>query len=321
MKDRQAELETNIVADSLGRFFKKIEPHSKFVLAGIVGIVVLLIAFGLYTNGQTAKRSDATLQLLMDNPEVATLYPDTTAAAWSLLFQANNDLANGVNALYENRDEAESLLTQAAERYGEAIKASDATLVQSRANYGIAIAMESLGKLDEAIEAYEKVIAANESEEIVGVAEERLDRLNNPEAGEFLAWFSDQDFAEADPSLPPSLPGAGGLSDLPDLELPDLELPDLELPEMGEPGEPIEGGIEMPADGDGDGSETADEPPVEAAEDDLKLEMPDTGAAVEPNAEVNADANAESASPPESSSESSETSAKEGSESGSDDPE
>ncbi|MEM0925869.1 MAG: tetratricopeptide repeat protein, partial [Planctomycetota bacterium] len=186
MNDRQTQLETNIVADSLGKFFKKIEPYSKVILGGVVAIVVVLIGYGLYRNNETANRSDATLQLLMDNPEVASLYPETTAAAWSLLYQANRDLDNGVRALFDNRDEAESLLTQAAEQFESAIATSDAVLVQSRGNYGIGMAMESLGKLDDAIAAYERVIAANESEEIVEVAQERLDRLKDPASGEFL---------------------------------------------------------------------------------------------------------------------------------------
>ncbi|MEO1616522.1 MAG: tetratricopeptide repeat protein, partial [Planctomycetota bacterium] len=187
MNDRQAELETNIVADSLGAFFKKIEPYSKLVLAGVVGVIVLLIAYGLYSSNETAKQSDATLQLLMDDPEVAEKYPNTVAAAWSQLFQANSDLANGVNALYQNRDEAESLLTQASEQFESALATSDAVLIQSRANYGIGMAMESLGKIDEAIAAYEKVVAVNESDEMVEVTQERIDRLNDPETGEFLA--------------------------------------------------------------------------------------------------------------------------------------
>ncbi|QEF99891.1 hypothetical protein Mal15_39580 [Stieleria maiorica] len=245
MKDRQAQLEQNIVAENLAGFYKKIEPYSKLILTVLVIVVVGLIGAGLYSSGEVAKRSDATLQLLMENPEVASQYPDTVAAAWSLLFQGNDSLAQGINSLYQDRDEAETLLSQAKDQFSDARSASDDKLLLSRANFGLGMAAESLGEIDEAIEAYKRAVDANESEQMVAVAQERIDRLSNPDTVEFLAWFSEQDFAPADPSLPPELPGASTLPDLPDLDLPDLNLGD-DMKATEEPAAPIEGGLELP---------------------------------------------------------------------------
>jgi hypothetical protein len=254
MKERQAQLEENIVAENLASVYRRIEPYSKPILGAVVALVVVLIGFGFYRSEQTAKRSDATFSLLMEDPEVALRYPETPAAAWSLLFQANDNLAQGINALYQDRDEAETLLSQAKDQFQDAAAASEETLLLSRANFGRGMAAESLGQIDEAIEAYEQTVAANESEQMVEVAQERIDRLSNSGTKEFIAWFSEQDFAPADPSLPPELPGASSLPDLPDLDLPDLNLEDSaeeaaaesdsEMSESPQP--PAETGLELP---------------------------------------------------------------------------
>jgi hypothetical protein len=250
MKDRQAQLEQNIVAENLAGFFKKIEPYSKLILAGVVALVVLVIAVGLYTSGETQKRSDATLMLLTNNPAVVDEFPGTAAAAWSQLFQGNNDLADGIRLLYQDRDEAETKLSQAIEMFTDASQSSKDGLVISRSNFGIAVALESLGKIDEAIEAYKKTVAANESEQMVEVAQEKIDRLSDADSTQFLAWFSEQDFSPADPSLPPELPGSGALPDLPDLPMDELEFPGMNLSDKMKatetPSKPIEGGMELP---------------------------------------------------------------------------
>ena len=258
-KDREQELESNLVGDALANFYKKIEPYSKLILAAFVVVVAAFVGFGIYTSGQAAKRSDATLQLLMNNPEVSSQYPGTIAAAWSLLFQGDENLNLGVRALYQDREEAETLLNQARDLYKDARNASANTLLVSRANLGVGLASESLGEIDEAIEAYEKCIAANESEQMAEVAQGRIDALSLPGNQEFLVWFGEQNFAPADPSTPPELPDASTIPGLPDLDLPDLGLDDalgegLDEPAMegpteeAEPSEPPAGGdFEIPS--------------------------------------------------------------------------
>ena len=64
---------------------------------------------------------------------------------------------------------------------------------------------------------------------MVEVAQQRIASLSSDESKDFLAWFEQQDFAPADPSLPPSLPNDGALPDEPDMSLPGLDLGDLNL--------------------------------------------------------------------------------------------
>ena len=158
MNKRQEELDRNIVADNLFGAYKKIEPYSKLILAGVVAVAVLLVAIGLYTSGQYQNRSQATWELLMENPEVTSRYPETAAASWSLLFRGNEDLAQGINQMYQDREAAETQLSQAKDLFNEAIVMSDDTIIISRAYYGIGLAEESLGNVDDALKAYEALL-------------------------------------------------------------------------------------------------------------------------------------------------------------------
>lgn len=252
MNDRRHELQQNDLAIYLGKINRSIEPYSR-IIAVLVGVVIVgAIGIAFYNTQKSGDRSDATLQLIQatasQDPEVLLSvgenYPDTAAASWARLYQGQQYLSQGIQALYANRMNAEELLSDAQGTLKNALAASDDKLLQSRAHFGIARAAESLGNVDDAIEAYQQVIAVNESEAMVKSAEERIETLSNPKAKEFLAWFSDQDFTPADPSLPPSLPGGDQLPDLPDLKLPDLTLSSEGGDEME-----LKDGIAMPEEG------------------------------------------------------------------------
>jgi tetratricopeptide (TPR) repeat protein len=230
MNDRRHELQTNELAVHLQKINRSIEPYSKQI-AVVVGLLVVGgIAWGLYSSKVSGDRSDATLQLIQavgssSAEQLATVsdnYPDTAAAAWSRLYEGNAHLANGLQALYADRDEAEALLGDARAAYESALAGTEDRLLQSRGNFGLARVAESLNEIEKAIAAYQKCIDANESEAMVEQAQDRIDALSTPQTKEFLAWFSEQDFKPADPSLPPSLPAEKTLPDLPDFDLPTL---------------------------------------------------------------------------------------------------
>ncbi len=228
--DRRHELQQNELAAYLGRINRSIEPYSR-IIAVVLGVVIFgSIALALYRSKVTEEKSDATLQLIQAAAtqdtavlaKVADDFPDTAAGAWSKLYEGNEYLAEGIRKLFTNRVDAEDSLDQAISAYQQAIDASEDRLLQSRANFGIARAAESLGNLDEAVAAYEACIAANESEAMTKKAQERIASLSSAETKDFLAWFSEQDFTPADPSLPPALPSGTSLPTIPDLKLPEI---------------------------------------------------------------------------------------------------
>ena len=265
MNDRRHELQQNDLAIYLDKINRSVEPYSR-IIAVVVGVLIVgAIGLGFYNTRRIGDRSDATLQLIQatasqDAEVLETVYqnyPETAAGAWARLYQGQRYLSQGIQSLYSNRTNATDLLEDAQRNLKNALVSSDDTLLQSRAHYGIACAAESLGNMDEAIDAYREVIKVNESEAMVKYAEERIKTLSNPSSKEFLVWFSDQDFSPADPSLPPSLPGGEMLPDLPDLNLPELSL-------SSEGGDEMElnDGFALPK--EGDKSEADDKPDAEA---------------------------------------------------------
>ena len=248
MNDRTHELEKNLLAEKLAKINTAIEPYSKIIVAVIAVIVVGAIGIGLMRMNESAQRSDATLQLLMQNPEVADNFPGTAAASWSMLNQGNDFLSQGVQSLYTDREEATTLLDNAKKQFKRAIDSSDNEVLNSRGHLGLAMIAESLGEIDDAIKHYEKVASIGESEAMVTDVEKRIKTLNQPETKKFLTWFAEQDFSPADPSLPPALPGASTLPELPDLSLPTLGSDDSDEMKDGDetPAKPLEGGLQLP---------------------------------------------------------------------------
>jgi tetratricopeptide (TPR) repeat protein len=289
--ERRHELQQNDLAVYLHRVNKSVEPYSRIIMVAVAVVAVGVLFFGFYRTQQSGQRSDATLQLIQaaasEDAEVLLSvtdnYPNTPAGAWAQLYRGKQYLSQGIQSLYNNRNNAEELLVDAQGAFKSAIGASDDQLLHSRAHYGVACAAESLGNLDEAIEAYREVIAVNESEAMVKKAEERIETLSNPQTKEFLAWFGDQDFAPADPSLPPSLPGGDSLPDLPDLKLPDLSLSsggdEMELKDL-------DGGLEMPKESAGDQKPT--ESDARAAADPAAVTDGDSPQADQPAKEADA---------------------------------
>ncbi|MGB7346330.1 MAG: tetratricopeptide repeat protein [Pirellulaceae bacterium] len=218
----EQKLHENELAVWLGKINTSVEPYTKLIAVVVFALIAAAVAWGLYSSNEAGKRSDATLSLLMQDPEVAEKFPGTPASAWSLLYSANDDLESGIASLYQNRADAETMLSSARDSFNDALKSSDDRLLQSRANLGLAMTAESLGKLDEAIDFYKKVSSLNESDAMVSKAKSRIEELSSPDTKDFIAWFEKQDFSPADPSLPPELPTGASLPEMPDLTLPTL---------------------------------------------------------------------------------------------------
>ncbi|MEM6363858.1 MAG: tetratricopeptide repeat protein [Planctomycetota bacterium] len=258
--ERQHELQQNALAAFLVKANTAIEPYSKPIAVGVTAVFALLIGGGIYTSRASDNRSDATLQLIeaagtgdIDSlSQIAANYPDTSAAAWSMLYQGGQKMAAGFSSLFNSRAEAEELLDEAERAYEDALAMSDDIVIQSRAQFGLARISEALGEVDEAITRYEAAAEAGESEAMIAEARQRINRLSQPQAQAFLAWFNEQDFSPAEPSLPPSLPDLEELPDVPTIELPDTTVDDLTVDTDG-----VE--VSMPAEATSDDETEGDE--------------------------------------------------------------
>lgn len=279
--ERRHQLNENELAGALDKFNHSIEPYSKPIALGVAAFFVAVLGYGFYSSTKSDNRSDATLQLIDasitgDTESLATIaakYPNTSAAAWARLYQGGQQMGIGFSTLYTSRDEAETLLDDAVEAYNQAMELSNDAMIQSRAHYGLAQIAEARGNVEDAIREYEEAMAVGESAAMVDEAKARIAALSSPQAKDFLAWFQEQDFSPAEPSLPPSLPGAGDLPDLPDLDLPPLDLPMDDLSEGDA------------ADADANDAAESEEGDAETEEPEMTEEPAETEASEEPATE------------------------------------
>jgi tetratricopeptide (TPR) repeat protein len=223
--ERRHELEKNDLAILLDRVSKAIEPYSMMIALGVGALFIGGIVWLLYNSEQSGDRSVATLELIQGAASqdsevlmgVSEDYPGTVAASWAKVYQGQLQLSQGIQTLYRDQEEAKQLLSDSKLAFESAIKDDSDQLLRSRSYLGIARADESLRNFEEATKAYEQVVSIAESEAMIKHAEQRIAALGDPKTEEFMVWFNDQDFAPADPSLPPSMPGLDTLPDMPEL--------------------------------------------------------------------------------------------------------
>ncbi|MDB4338899.1 tetratricopeptide repeat protein [Rubripirellula sp.] len=285
--ERRHELQQNDLAIWLAKINKTLEPYSKQISILVALLIVGFIAYGFLESEELAKRSDATLQLIQatnrsDAEVLSTVsedYSETKAGSWARLYQGQQYLSDGLEAIFTDRDNAEALLAEAQETLKSAVASSTETLLVSRAHYGLGQAAEALGDIDDAKDHYNNVVELNESDAMVERANERISALEQPDTEAFLNWFGSDDFVGIDPTAPPPLPTGNTLPEIPELSLPPTNL-------GGEGAtKDLTGGIELPivsesaedeADGDVEPTEeTSEESPQAAIEPGAETEPAD----------------------------------------------
>jgi predicted negative regulator of RcsB-dependent stress response len=237
---RRHELQTNQLADQLGRWLQKVQPHLKWIgFAVIVGLAALVVVTFVSQRQQSALASAWQDYLVaLDTPDadlllqdLANAKPGTSAGLWARLSRADIDLGRGSEAIFRDREEAERLLADAKEGMEYVIEHGRAyPLLVQRGWYGLGQTLETLGDLKGARGAYEEAKQTMDTSAIAQLAQERLDTLQNKDVAEFYDWFVKQ---EITPSTTSSADLPADLLDLPDF--PDLTIPEVMPPDGGIP--------------------------------------------------------------------------------------
>ena len=151
MNDRRHELETNELAVYLDKANRQIEPYSKLIAAVVAALLIGGLIWAFVSNQAVEVRSDSTLELLQasgsSDPEVFDAVTSrcprqTLSARWASLYQGNEYLGQGIEALYNDRENAEQLLgdcshrTRSVTRWGVRPVAAIACQFCSRADCG-----------------------------------------------------------------------------------------------------------------------------------------------------------------------------------------
>ena len=228
---KRHELQTNELADWIGKKIDAIQPYSRAIV-GVIVVALVAVFAGMYLSRQNAAQSAQGWQAYFaamesGNPdaealidglnEVATTFADTDAGLWARQSTADMYLSQGARQLYLDRAEAEGLFSKAFSNYQMVISNAQPPLLQQRAWYGLAATYEAQNQLDKAVDAYQHIVQQWPESSIGKQAAENIAQLSRAETRDFYQWF----FAQAPrPPAPqrPDLPGGNRpiFGDLPD---------------------------------------------------------------------------------------------------------
>jgi tetratricopeptide (TPR) repeat protein len=228
-------LQTNVLADWIGKHLQQVQGYSKTILAVVLLVVAAAIA-GTYLNQGQSARSQASWNQFFEafgerDPEalevVAAANQGTVAGVWARLAEADLKLAEGIGDLYTNRDNAKKNLAEAERNYLAVDQAATETLLRERAWFGLGQVYESTADLDKAKEYYGKLVSSSPTSALGKEAKHRSDALSDASMEKWSNWFANQ--TPRPPVIPgmsdelgmPNLPSdLGNLSDRPDLSFP-----------------------------------------------------------------------------------------------------
>jgi hypothetical protein len=253
-RERRHELEKNELAGHLEKVLRWVQPHLKWVAAFVLIVLVAIGANSFIAQQQASRLAMAWDEFLLASTsmdrrrameDVSVVHGDVAAGVWALQSKADIDLQQGTQLIYENRAEAEKLLQDAIAGFEEVLTlARRQPFLAQRAQFGIALAYETMGELRRARETYDEIVKQAENTALGQMAKTRSERLTQNRIQAFYAWLADQEDVTPSPQMPEMPRSLGDLPDFPDLQLP----PDFGDPEMTFP--PIPEG-ELPTSPDG----------------------------------------------------------------------
>jgi hypothetical protein len=185
------ELQTNALADRMGRLIEsaKAGPNQTMLIIGGVILVILLIIFGwrYYSKVSSQTRSDLWLKVeeasdLEDIEKIAKESPNTVPGRVARLQWARTLYRQGIEKLYSvtDRDNAQKNLEDARNLYDQLAKElTDSPVMVQEAMMGSAKARESLGDLDSATAAYNKLAKDFPKSALGKEAEDRAKQLQD----------------------------------------------------------------------------------------------------------------------------------------------
>lgn len=215
---RRHELETNTLADWLGRVIAQVTPYRNYLGTAIVALLVVVLIGGYSLRRASAKRAEAWTELLTAaSPEdfagVANRYSDSLAGSWAKLRAADGELRAGLQQLFSDRDNALVRLRAAQRLYDELTQQPlGMDFLDQRAAMGAAKSLEALGELEEAGAEYQGLLDRFPGSPFAKEAKARLDDLKDPEVVAFYEWLESREPAE-EPSPAEGTASEGSESD------------------------------------------------------------------------------------------------------------
>jgi hypothetical protein len=220
--DRRHELQTNELANWLGRQYERHQGNLPTILWGVLAVVALVVLFGVWTSRSTRSAAGAWEEFYeIGNAdakvrskrlrELADKYPNTEIALWARLDLADQLCYDGHSKLDIDREIAKMNLREAQQNYTLVLENGKALPeMKRRAAMAEAKCWELLGEREKAIESYRSVAKqfSNTYPDLAADAASRASELEQPEAADFYKWLAE--YTPPTGKLP-ELPGMNSL--------------------------------------------------------------------------------------------------------------
>jgi PAS domain-containing protein len=238
----RADIQSNLLADRIERWFIQIKPMLPWILAGIVAVVAIAIIVSLISGQAAQREATGWSDIYFAESSIAQLetvsedFEGTTAAEWARQWAADAKLNEALQQIYTDRTIAIQKLAEAREEYQAIAGSSRDPILTIRSNLGIAKTYDAEGDGENAAKAYQEVLGLPDvTEQLQKSVTERLAFIQSERGKEFFAWFK-----ENKPAAPRPTGAAEDLNKLPDT-------PDIKF--STEPGSPLgsAGSSEAPA--------------------------------------------------------------------------
>jgi hypothetical protein len=220
--DRRHELQTNELANWIGRQYERHQGQLPTILWGALAVVAVIVVIGVWGSRSSTSVASAWEEFYqignLDQKvrpkrlkELAEKFPNTEIALWARLDLADQLCYDGHAKLDIDRAIAATQLNEAQQLYALILKSPKAIPeMKRRAALAEAKCWELLGDREQAIESYRAVAKqfATSYPELSQDAASRASELEQPEAADFYKWLAEY---EPPASRPLNLPGLGSL--------------------------------------------------------------------------------------------------------------
>ena len=196
--ERRHELRNNDLAHLLGRQIDLLKPYARAIVGLLLVGSVAVVASLYYSNRSIASRGEGwqeyyeaveagNEQFLR---ELALRRAGSEVGLWALRTVAEGQLAEGSRMLFDDRERANELLSEAQGNYEQVVQGASLPLLKRQALFGLAQSYEARNDLENATRRYDELHQQYPATVLGERAQEALVRLRQQE--QFYGWFFDQ---------------------------------------------------------------------------------------------------------------------------------
>ena len=197
-------IEENMLVSWFETRFGFLKPHYKTIaIVGgllIVGVILFMFLQKMRSENYAAQWgsfNQAFSNTMMDGKathltDLADQFPDAVSSNWAMVIAGDITMREGLGTLATNRESALKKIKKAKSHYQAVVdsKIEKTPMLEERSVFGLAYALESLGKFEEAGDYYEQLIEQTEEDSVFFEAATRgLARTKDPALVNFYASF------------------------------------------------------------------------------------------------------------------------------------